>query len=330
MRFRQTAVHLQRYAVLIAALLVCSSAAVENNVADQVSRTGRIVYAFAGDLFTYELETQSISMIAERKGRQGPFFSPDGGFFSTNNWPGSNDGVAVWDIESGRIVNEFVLPNTLISDDKGVKVAPGAALFSGILNAKAGGTQDLVVMNEKGAIVHRFNGRLIRIKGHTWDTNQHLYFTGEIQQGNQQGVRIMAKVTDLQTSNITLIRTFDGGSFADIPDELSVSNDGAHIVYAYKRQIWVGSTAEYATDHRARFQSIQSLGRPVFSPDGAAIAMVMLNSDRSHRGAIHIADLSGEGITDLDPDGATQLPGPNSERKSTWTSGQDSSLGWLK
>ncbi|MFK7843886.1 MAG: hypothetical protein AB8G77_01200 [Rhodothermales bacterium] len=290
--------------------------------------TGKLIYGFAGDLYTYDLSSGSIDLIAELKGRQGPFISPDGAFFTTNNWPGNNEGVAVWSTESNTILKEFNLPRTLIADDLGVKIAPGGSLFSGILTASAGTSTDLTVLNDQGSAVYRLDGDLIRMKGHVWDNAQNLYFTGEVLQGTQTGIKILAKVANLDAPAIIIIRTFDG-TFLDVPDQLAISRDGRQVTYAYNQDIWVGATSENASDHRLCFQATQTLSSPVFSPDAQDIAMVMRNSDTSLRGDIHIAQIPENGSLELLPDGPSKLPGPNSSLNSTWASGNDSSLGWI-
>lgn len=291
--------------------------------------TGTLHYGFAGDLFAYDLSSGAIDMVAEQKGRQGPFFSPDGAFFTTNNWPGSNDGVAIWGLNSYTIQKEFTLFNTLTSEDLGVRIAPGGTLFSGILNPSSGFSEDLAVFDDDGRVLYRLDGDAIRFKGHTWDNLQNLYFTGEIEAGNLSGTKVLAKVTDLETSAITVIRTFDA-EFGDVPDALSVSPDGSQIAYNYKSDIWIGATSADATDHRECFGAVQSLSAPVFSPDADYIALVMLNSNTSLRGDLHVARIPAAGSTTLTPEGPSKLPGPNSSLNSTWATGGDGSVGWIR
>ncbi len=291
--------------------------------------SGTLIYPHAGDLFSYDLGNGTIDFVAELKGRQGPFFSPDAAFFTSNNWAGNNEGVAIWSLNSFTVQKEFNLFNTLTSGDLGVRVAPGAALFSGILNPSSGFSEDLTVFDDTGNVLYRLDGDAIRFKGHTWDTNQNLYFTGEIEVGNLNGTKILAKVTDLETSSIEVIRTFDV-AFGEVPDELSVSPDGNRIAYNFKSDIWIGATTEDATDHREAFGAVQSLARPVFSPDGTHMAMAMLNSNTSLHGNLHVARIPAEGSTNLIEDGPSMLPGPNSSLNSTWTSGGDSSIGWIR
>lgn len=291
--------------------------------------SGTLIYAQAGDLFTYNLGNGEIDFIAERKGRQGPFVSPDGAFFTTNNWSGSNEGVAIWRVSSYTIQKEFDLFNTLTSGDLGVRIAPGGTLLSGILNPSSGFSEDLAVFDDSGRVLYRLDGDAIRFKGHAWDNLQNLYFTGEIEVGNLSGTKVLAKVTDLETSAITVIRTFDA-EFGDVPDALSISPDGSQIAYNYKSDIWIGATSADATDHREVFGSVQSLGAPAFSPDATHLAMVMLNSSSSLRGDLHVARIPANGSTQLTPDGPSKLPGPNSSLNSTWASGSDASVGWIR
>lgn len=327
---------IKKYLLFILLFLTCCSSSVSEDMEDELddpsgplsALTGKLIYGFAGDLYMYDLSNGSIDLIAEQKGRQGPFMSPDGAFYTTNNWPGNNEGVAVWSTASNTILKEFNLPRTLIADDLGVKIAPGGTLFSGILNASAGTSTDLTVLNDQGSAVYRLDGDLIRMKGHVWDNAQNLYFTGEVLQGTQTGIKILAKVANLDAPAITIIRTFDT-DFLDVPDELAISRDGRQMTYAYKSDIWIGATTENATDHRICFSATQTLASPVFSPDAKHIAMAMRNSNTSLRGDIHVAQIPLTGSLDLLPDGPSKLPGPNSSLNSTWASAGDSSIGWL-
>lgn len=291
--------------------------------------SGKLVFPHAGEIFTYDLSNQSIDFLAERKGRLGPFFSPDGTCFTTNNWPGNNEGVAVWELATGTIQREFQLESTLTPAEKGIKVAPGGTLFSAVINTPAGENPDLVIMDAQGEIRWRLDGDGMRIKGHIWDAQQNLYLTGEVLKGATQGTLFLAKVPDWEARKFQVIRTFSGAYF-DLPDEMTVSADGNRIAYNYDKNIWVGATQEGATDHQLCFEAIQTLARPVFSPDGNYLALAMLNSPTSRRGDIHIAKIPETGATTLLPDGASKLPGPNSSSKSTWTSGGDSSIGWFE
>lgn len=319
-----------RYFSLFLLVVYCSCSEENmNNPPNELSQlTGTLVFPHAGEIFTYDLASQNIAFLADRKGRQGPFFSPDGSFFTTNNWPGNNEGVAVWEVNNGSIKQEFNLSSTLISDEKGVKIAPGGVFFSGVVNV-SGQNPDLIVLDEQGNSKWKIDGDGLRIKGHAWDAQRNLFFTGEVLQGSGAGTLILAKVADLQDPKLKIVRTFTG-EFQNLPDELSISPDGSRIVYSYETNIWVGSTAEGATDHRTCFEAVQSLARPVFSPEGTYVALAMKNSNTSSRGDIHIAKIPSSGATQLEPEGPSKLPGPNSSSKSTWTGGNDSSIGWFK
>lgn len=314
---------------LLGVFIFCSFTISQGAPATVAGPSGTLVFPHAGDIFKYNLAERTIDLVAERKGRQGPFFSPDGAWFTTNNWPGSNEGVAVWSMASATIQKEFYLKSTLISDDRGVKVAPGGKLFSGIINTPAGENPDFVVTDERGAIKWRMDGEGIRTKGHAWDANQHLYLTGEVLRGKTKGTKFLIKIPDWRNPQIEVIRTFSC-TYLDLPDELAISPNGGRIAYAFKKDIWVGSIAQKATDHTARFKALKTLGRPVFSPDGDYLAFAMLNSYYSKRGDIHVAKIPEEGAITLREDGPSLLPGPNSSLKSTWTSGADSSMGWLE
>ncbi|MBX2821782.1 MAG: hypothetical protein KTR29_18940 [Rhodothermaceae bacterium] len=332
MYFHTRALERLRYIVLSVLLLSTLSAqdASEITLLETAAPTteGSLIYAFAGDLFRYDLATNSIDLISERKGRHGPFFSPDGALFVTNNWPGNNAGVALWGTREARIITEFSMPNTLISKDLGVKVSPEGTMFSGILNPKPGKEPDLVIMDNTGAVLYRLPGHIIRMKGHAWGSKGSLFFTGEVLQGNQAGLQMLAKVENIQSPQITLIRTFDT-NFLNAPDELSISPDERRIAYSYKGNIWMGATTADATDHRVYFKATQSLGIPVFSPDGRSMAMAMRNSNTSLRGDIHIALIPESGSVQLLPDGPSKLAGPYGKLKSARTSGKDTSLGWV-
>ncbi|MEM9528926.1 MAG: hypothetical protein AAGA31_20110 [Bacteroidota bacterium] len=289
---------------------------------------GTIIFPQAGDIFSYDLQDRSIDFFAESKGRQGPFFSSDGLYFTTGNWPGNNEGVALWSLDDRSITREFTLNNTLNQDEKGLKVSPGTRYFSGIVNTGLGNDPDLIILNEDAQQIGAIGQNVIRVKGHVWDREQNLYITGEVLEGEATGLLFMAKVTNLANLSTTLIRTFDG-EFFDVPDELSISPNGTQIAYAYQRSIWVGSTIEGAEDHRVCLEATQTLARPTFSPDGKYLALAMLNSSNSLRGDIHVAEIPQEGSLRLEAEGATKLPGPNGSTNSTWTSGDDSSMGWF-
>ncbi|MEM1359615.1 MAG: hypothetical protein AAGF89_15540, partial [Bacteroidota bacterium] len=210
---------------LLGLFVFCSFTVLEGPAAEMVGPSGTIVFPHAGDIYKYNLAEQTIALIAERKGRQGPFFSPDGTWFTTNNWSGSNEGVAVWSLAEATIQKEFYLKNTLISNDKGVKVASGGKLFSGIINTPAGENPDFVVMDERGVIKWRMDGDGIRTKGHAWDANQQLYLTGEVLRGKTKGTKFLIKIPDWRNPQIEVIRTFSC-AYLDLPDELAVSPDG--------------------------------------------------------------------------------------------------------
>lgn len=291
--------------------------------------TGKIIFPHAGDIFEYDLSSQNIDFLYERKGRQGPFFSPDGNFFATNNWPASNEGVAIWDVKNGIIKKEFELSNTLLSDQKGVKVAKDAAFFSAVINPPLGREPNLIILDADGNFKYSLNGEAIRYKGHVWDANGNLFISGELLIGNSAGTLFIGKISDFQNPQFQTVRTFTG-NFRDLPDELAISRDGTQIAYAYKSDIWVGPTSDNPDAHRVCFEATQSLARPTFSPDGTYLAMVMLNSNTSLRGDIHVGQIPSSGSTTLTPEGASLLPGPNSSLKSTWTSGDDSSIIWIE
>lgn len=290
---------------------------------------GKILFAFAGDLFLYDLATETIDFIAERKGRQGPFMSPDAQYFTTNNWPGKNEGVALWEVNTGVIEKEFDLEITLDPDELGVKVSPSATYYSGIVNSLSSANPDFIILDEGGDEIFRIDGDRIRVKGHVWDTRGNLYFTGEILEGSLNEALFLGRISDIGTNDFTLIRIFDG-QFADLPDQLAISPDGGQIAYGYKTSIWIGSTEENSENHRECFGAVQTLAVPTFSPDGTHLATVMLNSSTSLRGDLHVAKIPNEGLTTLTAEGATKLPGPNSSLNSTWVSGGDSSIGWFK
>lgn len=321
------------FPLLLISLLIpfnsCEDANIGDPQNDLSSLEGILIFPQAGEIFSYDLPSQKITFLADRKGRQGPFFSPEGSFFTTNNWPGNNEGVAVWETDNAAITREFDLESTLTSEDKGVKVAPGALLFSGVINTPAGENPDLVIMDDQGSIKWRVDGDGMRIKGHVWDRQENLFFTGEVLQGANAGVLFLARVADFADPKIKIIRTFSG-EYRNLPDEIAISADGNRVSYSYETNIWIGSTAEGATDHRLHFEAVQTLARPCFSPDGNYLAMVMLNSSAASRGDIHIAKIPAEGTTTLAPEGTSKLPGPNSSSNSTWSSGEDSAIGWFR
>lgn len=322
--------HIFRVFFLFLFIVFCSCSEVSpEDPGNPSSRlTGRIIFPHAGDIYLYDLPSQNIDLLYERKGRQGPFFSPDGKHFTTNNWPASNEGVAIWDFEQGVVEKEFELPNTLLSDQKGVKVAKDASLFSAVINPPLGKEPDLIILDSDGNFKWSLNGEVIRFKGHVWDEMGNLYFSGELLVGNAKGTLFIGKISDFQNPQFQTVRTFSG-NFLDLPDELAISPDGSQIAYAYKSDIWVGPTTDDPDAHRLCFEATQSLARPTFSPDGSSIAMVMLNSNTSLRGDIHVANIPASGSTRLSPEGSSMLPGPNSSLQSTWTSGDDSSIAWI-
>ena len=307
----------------------CSTDDGEMETSNSLLLSGRIIFVQAGDLFIYNLATGRIDFIAERKGRQGPFFSPDGQYFTTNNWPGNNEGVAVWKLEQGSIEKEFALENTLDQNELGIKVSAGASFFSGIVNSAFGENPDLILLDEKGTRKFQIDGDRMRVKGHAWDSKGYLYFTGEVLEGSLAGMLFMGKMKDFETVDVKVIRTFEG-EFSELPDEMSISSDGSQIAYAYKNNIWIGSTGENSENHRECFDATQTLATPAFSPDGAYLAMVMLNSSVSLRGDLHIAKIPEQGLTTLTIEGPSKLDGPNSSINSTFVSGEDSSMGWFE
>ena len=156
----------------------------------------------------------------------------------------------------------------------------------------------------------------------------NLYFSGELLVGNSKGTLFIGKISDLENPQFQTVRTFSG-NFLDLPDELAISPDGSQIAYSYKSDIWVGPTTDNPDAHRICFEATQSLARPTFSPDANYLAMVMLNSNTSLRGDIHVAKIPASGSSRLTPEGSSMLPGPNSSLQSTWTSGDDSSIAWI-
>ena len=307
----------------------CSPEEGEMEPTDSSNLNGRIIFVQAGDLFVYDLSAGSINFMAERKGRQGPFFSPDGQYFTTNNWPGNNEGVAIWELSGGTIEKEFSLETALDQDDHGVKISPGGRYFSGIVHGPFGENPDFILLDEAGTKKMEIDGDRLRIKGHAWDGNGYLYISGEILEGTLQGVLFLGKMMDFETVDFKLIRTFEG-NFNDLPDEMALSPDGSLIAYAYNSNIWIGSADENSTDHRECFKATQTLAVPAFSPDGAYLAMVMLNSSVSLRGDLHVAQIPVSGGTTLSADGPSKLDGPNSSINSTFVSGDDSSMGWFE
>ncbi|MEM6804098.1 MAG: hypothetical protein AAF696_22025 [Bacteroidota bacterium] len=331
MKLKQTAILWGILIPLFAFLfLSCEDENMQGQENETLNLSGQLIFPHAGDIFRYDLASGNRDFFVERKGRQGPFFSPDRSFFVTNNWPGNNEGVAISNLQNGLIGNEFSLSSALLSDQLGVKVAPEAAYFSAIINPPLGQNPDLLLLDDKGEVKGRLDGDLIRYRGHIWDREYNLYFTGEILEGGSSGQLILAKLSGVQSSDfkIEVIRSFEG-RYSDLPQDLSVSSDSKQICYAYNREIWLGSTSQEATDHRKCFEAVQTLARPVFSPDAAYIAMAMLNSSTSLRGDIHIAKIPESGFTQLSADGSSKLAGPNSDN-STWTSGGDSSMAWIE
>lgn len=317
--------HLRSVSMLLLAsvLVACNMDGGQDDEVGFGDLDGILYYAHAGDLYAFDADSQHINSIGSRQGRQGPFFSPDGDYFTSNNWPGGRELLALFELPFASPVAEYHFGAPVFRNDIGIRPSPGAEYFSAVA---AGGTHgNFRVVNEQEQIVLEINQQGFRVRGHGWSPDGTLVLAGQLYL-EEDNPMVLIYIEDVTDPEVTLIRELNT-TFSNLPTNIAVSNDGSQIAYSLAGSIWMGSLGQGADDHGEVVYSNQSLARPVFSPDDTHLALVLLNSTTSMRGDIHVLTLPDNPPVRVEQWGPTRLPGPNNG--GIWSSGEDSSLGWF-